>query len=80
MERYGVNDLISEDNDEEVIAEFCSTIICFLFGLDTWDESFKYIHDYITNHKGQMVHPGRQKYILIGIRKVLKRIFCYIPH
>lgn len=75
MCRIKWDDVIGNSDDEEVIVEFCSTIICFLLGLNTWEESYKYINDYITNYKGQLVHLGRQKYIVLGINKVLCRVF-----
>lgn len=63
MERQGISQKLDSENDEEIVSELSSMIICLLLGINTWDESCRYIGDYMINNNGLIIHEGRREYI-----------------
>jgi hypothetical protein len=64
MERLEISQRIDLIDDEESVAELSSMIMCILLGIDIWDESYRYLSDYMTNTEGYMILDGRLSYIL----------------
>lgn len=74
MERLEIADHLDNVEDEEIVAEASATILCCILGINTWNESFRYITDYTVNSAGYMIHDGRIWYIKKSIKRVLQYV------
>jgi hypothetical protein len=63
MERLKIAQKIDLLEDEESVAEFSSMVMCILLGIDVWEESYKYLSDYMSNSVGFLIPDGRLDYI-----------------
>jgi len=74
MERLEISAKIDNYEDEEITAETSAMLFCSLIGINAWDESYRYIGDYLVNSGGYIIHRGRIEYIKKSVEQLLNYV------